>query len=164
MKNCPCQSGWSYEECCGAHLGGEPAPTAEDLMRARYTAYVEGRVDFIVETTWPEKQESLDRDHILEWSRSSQWHGLEIHDTVDGGEGDDEGIVRFKAFYTDAQGEDVEHHERSFFRRHEGRWYFVDGEPAHQEPIRREAPKLGRNDPCPCGSGKKLKKCCGAAG
>ncbi|TSJ91646.1 hypothetical protein FG002_001700 [Chitinimonas sp. BJB300] len=31
-----------------------------------------------------------------------------------------------------------------------------------QAPIKREAPKVGRNDPCPCGSGKKYKKCCGA--
>jgi curved DNA-binding protein CbpA len=29
-------------------------------------------------------------------------------------------------------------------------------------PYKREAPKIGRNDPCPCGSGKKYKKCCGA--
>ncbi|MFN8640511.1 MAG: SEC-C metal-binding domain-containing protein [Candidatus Binatia bacterium] len=29
------------------------------------------------------------------------------------------------------------------------------------EPVRRESPKVGRNDPCPCGSGKKHKKCCG---
>ncbi|WP_027369262.1 preprotein translocase subunit SecA [Desulfovermiculus halophilus] len=29
------------------------------------------------------------------------------------------------------------------------------------EPFRRESPKVGRNDPCPCGSGKKYKKCCG---
>ena len=29
--------------------------------------------------------------------------------------------------------------------------------------MRRSAPKVGRNDPCPCGSGKKFKKCCGAA-
>ena len=29
------------------------------------------------------------------------------------------------------------------------------------EPLRREAPKVGRNDPCPCGSGKKFKACCG---
>ena len=27
--------------------------------------------------------------------------------------------------------------------------------------VRREAPKIGRNDPCPCGSGKKYKNCCG---
>jgi len=28
-------------------------------------------------------------------------------------------------------------------------------------PIRRDKPKIGRNDPCTCGSGKKFKKCCG---
>jgi uncharacterized protein YecA (UPF0149 family) len=28
-------------------------------------------------------------------------------------------------------------------------------------PIESEEPKVGRNDPCPCGSGKKYKKCCG---
>jgi tetratricopeptide (TPR) repeat protein len=31
------------------------------------------------------------------------------------------------------------------------------------KPLRREAPKVGRNDPCPCGSGKKSKKCCARA-
>jgi preprotein translocase subunit SecA len=30
-----------------------------------------------------------------------------------------------------------------------------------KEPVRRSSPKVGRNDPCPCGSGKKYKKCCG---
>jgi len=29
-------------------------------------------------------------------------------------------------------------------------------------PYVREAPKIGRNDPCACGSGRKFKKCCGA--
>jgi hypothetical protein len=36
------------------------------------------------------------------------------------------------------------------------------GRPA-KPPLVREAPKVGRNDPCPCGSGKKYKKCCGAS-
>jgi len=36
-----------------------------------------------------------------------------------------------------------------------------NSEPADPKPLRREAPKVGRNDPCPCGSGKKYKKCCG---
>jgi preprotein translocase subunit SecA len=43
-----------------------------------------------------------------------------------------------------------------------------DGTPAaptaaEQKPIKRDAPKVGRNDPCPCGSGKKYKKCHGAS-
>ena len=36
--------------------------------------------------------------------------------------------------------------------------------PGKIENFRREAPKVGRNDPCPCGSGKKFKKCCGKGG
>ncbi len=35
------------------------------------------------------------------------------------------------------------------------------GRPSGPEPFRRETPKVGRNEPCPCGSGKKYKKCCG---
>jgi preprotein translocase subunit SecA len=35
------------------------------------------------------------------------------------------------------------------------------GEPVKKTPQRRETPKIGRNDECPCGSGKKYKKCCG---
>jgi preprotein translocase subunit SecA len=32
-----------------------------------------------------------------------------------------------------------------------------------KKPARRETSKVGRNDPCPCGSGKKYKKCCGVS-
>lgn len=35
------------------------------------------------------------------------------------------------------------------------------GEDGKQKPVRREGAKVGRNDPCPCGSGLKYKKCCG---
>ena len=35
-------------------------------------------------------------------------------------------------------------------------------EPVEKTPVKREGPKLGRNDPCWCGSGKKYKKCHGA--
>ena len=35
--------------------------------------------------------------------------------------------------------------------------------PSKVETFRRETPKVGRNDPCPCGSGKKFKRCCGKA-
>jgi preprotein translocase subunit SecA len=34
--------------------------------------------------------------------------------------------------------------------------------PRHQPTVKRDDPKVGRNDPCPCGSGRKYKKCCGA--
>ena len=39
----------------------------------------------------------------------------------------------------------------------------VGGDDAGVKTVRRDEPKVGRNDPCPCGSGKKYKKCHGAA-
>ncbi len=46
--------------------------------------------------------------------------------------------------------------------REQGDWKFEDGEFVTDRPIVRDQPKTGRNDLCPCGSGKKYKKCCGA--
>ena len=37
----------------------------------------------------------------------------------------------------------------------------IEAEAPKQQPKRNVEPKVGRNDPCPCGSGKKYKKCCG---
>ncbi|HPE39213.1 MAG TPA: SEC-C metal-binding domain-containing protein, partial [Bacillota bacterium] len=34
-------------------------------------------------------------------------------------------------------------------------------QPKNREPAKRDSSKVGRNDPCPCGSGKKYKNCCG---
>ena len=52
------------------------------------------------------------------------------------------------------------HHERAQFELLDGTWYFLDGIPVTPKQFVREQPKVGRNDPCPCGSGKKYKKCC----
>lgn len=148
------------ETHCQAMIKGDRAPTtAEELMRARYAAYALGEVDYILETHAPEATEDVDRDAIQEWSDSAEWNGLEIVSTEKGGEGDADGVVEFIARYT-AQDTPQVHHERATFRKDEGKWLFVDGEMVKPKPIRREEPKVGRNDPCPCGSGKKYKKCC----
>ncbi len=49
---------------------------------------------------------------------------------------------------------------RDYFRAGEWRQAFEEV----QKPFVREGPKVGRNDPCPCGSGRKFKKCCGESG
>ncbi len=163
-RSCPCGSKKDYAECCAPlHRGARRATTAVELMRARYSAFVRQEIDFVLDTAAPEGDREERREHIERWSRESTWHGLEIIDTEAGGESDDEGVVEFIAFYDDPDGDEVEHHERAFFRREEGEWIFVDGVPARQDPYVREEPKIGRNDPCPCGSGKKYKKCCGKA-
>jgi len=81
---------------------------------------------------------------------------------TEGGEaGDDEGFVEFRAVFSEAGGEDMAHTERSRFVKEGDRWYYVDGLLPTPVTYRREEEKVGRNDLCPCGSGKKYKKCCG---
>jgi SEC-C motif-containing protein len=161
MSVCPCGSGLENENCCDPFLQGKSkAATAEALMRSRYTAYVTGNVKYLVETVLPKKRHDLNEKDIQTWSKNSIWQGLEIVATEAGGAEDEEGLVEFIAHYT--QGENkYDHHEKAQFLKEEGTWYFVDGKIAGHEPYVRKEPKIGRNDPCSCGSGKKYKKCCG---
>lgn len=159
--SCPCGKGESLETCCGPILDGAPAATAEQLMRSRYTAYVVGNVDHVVATHDPDTQESVDRDGTLAWSKQSEWLGLEVVGSEGGGAGDTTGTVEFVARFAVA-GKIQAHHERSRFKKVDDRWYYVDGDMLKAKPAEREGPKVGRNEPCPCGSGKKFKKCHGA--
>ncbi len=162
--DCPCGSGLGLEACCGPYLeGGAQPKTAEALMRSRYVAYTRANVDYIIETHDPDRRKGLDPNATRQWAEQADWQGLEVVTVAGGGEDDDEGEVEFVARYGIAGGV-REHRERSTFKRRNGRWYFHDGEVAKASSVVRAAPKVGRNDPCPCGSGKKYKKCCGARG
>lgn len=129
-------------------------------MRSRYSAYVEGKIQYIADTNDPASKEAFDQEAAEAWSKSSTWKGLEIVATRNGGSKDVEGEVEFKASFN-ADGKDQIHHEVSLFQKKgtPARWYYVDGK-SIQVPVVRGEPKIGRNDPCPCGSGKKAKKCC----
>ena len=158
---CPCKSGKSFGECCAPIIeGAVKAPTAEAVMRARYTSYVVGDIDFLKKSAVNAVREQFDEDASRRWSEAAEWHGLEIVRTEDGGEKDKKGVVEFRALYT-ANGQFFNHHEISSFVKEDGEWKFEDGEMTSEKPIEREEPKIGRNDLCPCGSGKKYKKCCG---
>ncbi len=157
---CHCGKGSSYDTCCAPLIKGErKAKTAEELMRSRYSAFVEGDIDYIINTHDPDTVHTVDRDSTEEWAKQSDWKGLEITETVDGGEGDSHGRVDFCATY-ELKGTHIEHRESATFRKAGDTWFFVDGEQIAGPPVRRESPKVGRNDPCPCGSGKKYKRCC----
>ena len=158
---CYCGSERPYEECCSPFLHGEAKPdTAEALMRARYTAYAVQNIDYVAATNDPDTADPMDRESAAKWSRDSEWDGLDIVATAKGGPDDDEGEVEFIAHYT-INGQGMEHHERATFRRIDGDWFYMDGTMIKPKPARRESPKIGRNEPCPCGSGKKYKKCHG---
>ncbi len=160
MSKCPCGSGKTFALCCEPYLtGNKQAPTAEAQMRARYSAYTTANMAYIESTHSPKTRDSLDIDSSREWAEESDWLGLEIVQTENGGKSDNDGTVEFIARYRQ-NGEEHTHHEVSSFVKEMGRWYFLDGAPPRKTVVR-ESPKVGRNDPCPCGSGKKYKKCCG---
>jgi SEC-C motif-containing protein len=165
QMTCPCRKTAEkpipYAACCQSYVEGKAAaPTAEALMRARYSAFAVGNIDYLVETVAPEQRHDMDRGALQAWSKESSWDGLDIVETVDGKESDTTGIVEFVAHFTRARTREA-HHERSNFRKEDGRWYFVDGAKPKGKPVVKTM-DVGRNDPCPCGSGKKFKKCCGA--
>jgi SEC-C motif-containing protein len=122
---CPCGCGKAYTDCCGRYLdGGETAPTAEALMRSRYSAYTLLREDYLLATwhgsTRPGKLG-------LAQEASTKWIGLEIkrHEQQD----ESHAIVEFVARYK-VNGRAHRLHETSRFVREGGRWCYVDGDMA----------------------------------
>lgn len=160
MSNCPCGSGKELDVCCDPYISGSSkAPTAVALMRARYTAYTQAKVDFILKTHDSKTRDEISKEDTKSWAESSTWEGLEVIKVVKGSEEDKEGIVEFKAFYKQ-NGVKHTHHEEAKFIKKRGAWYFEDCKMINK-PVVRSGEKVGRNDPCPCGSGSKYKKCCG---
>jgi SEC-C motif-containing protein len=128
-------------------------------MRSRYTAYARREVDYLIDTHLP--HDEARRSGILAWAERAAFVGLEVLETVAGQPEDETGVVEFIA-HTQEGGREQHHRERSRFVRQGGRWYFIDGDASSPAlaPTGGLA-RVGRNEPCPCGSGKKYKKCCG---
>lgn len=116
---CPCGSGNNYEACCGPFLRSEkPAPTAESLMRSRYTAFALQHAQYLLDT-WHEDN----RPNDLDLDSATKWLGLKIVASEAGGLRDSTGIVQFVARYRLAgRGHRLE--ETSLFKKQEGRWYY----------------------------------------
>ena len=117
-------------------------------MRSRYCAYVLGEADYLRDT-WHADYRPAD----IGFDFAVRWLGLDIiASSADG----DRAQVEFEARYL-AGGRVDALHEVSDFLRRDGRWYYTRGE--------QQAPgftpwKPARNEPCPCGSGNKFKRCC----
>ena len=155
-------------------MGQKIADTAEQLMRARYAAFVLQHIEYIVATTAPFQQALLDKKSIADWSQQTDWAGLEVINHL-AKLGKRHAQVEFKAYFhlpnasvgystvldltvLDKKGLDSKgvHHELSTFvnipTHGTSRWYFLD--PTVVMPIT-------QRQPCPCGSGEKYKRCCG---
>ena len=126
-------------------------------MRSRYSAYARHELAHLKESLHPDSRTDYDEPGAQRWAEGSEWLQLEV---VDSSGNDREGLVEFIATYR-RKGTKHVHHENARFVRHQDRWYYMDGNMVTPGTVRRESPRVGRNDPCTCGSGKKYKKCCG---
>ena len=119
---CPCGSGDTFGGCCGPVLRGGPAPTAERLMRSRYTAFFVGDADHLLASWHPRT-----RPEAIEIDGDLRWTGMRILDVEAGSADEATGIVEFRASWTE-RGTQGELHERSRFVRQSGRWWYLDGD------------------------------------
>lgn len=118
---CPCGLGAPYADCCGAlHQGRTAAPTAERLMRSRYSAFAMGDSGYLLRTWHPRT-----RPAELDLDPSVRWTGLRVHKTTGGTAFHDEGTVEFTASYQ-AGGRRGRQYENSRFIREGGLWVYVD--------------------------------------
>lgn len=157
--------------------------TAEALMRSRYVAYTRRDIDYLSRTLAPEMRGNFQAASSKKWAEEAQFKGLKMIATEMGGPADCTGTVEFMATF-EQNGENFDHHEISRFRKDEqGHWHYVDGDGhSHRRKLASDPSqnrlrinsvtgvrgltptKPGRNDSCPCGSGKKFKTCCGRTG
>ena len=124
-------------------------------MRSRFTAHAIRNFRHLHRTYL----ETYQKPYVDETEGANMaWTRLEVH-AHEAGPRPDVAFVDFTAYYTH-NGQEHPMHERSEFRKVDGTWYFA--RPVREGPAPVKAgPKVGRNDPCPCGSGKKYKHCCG---
>lgn len=122
MSDCPCGSGKSYADCCGPlHVGAAIAPTAEALMRSRYSAYGLGLEPYLLATWHPSTRPVA--LHLAE-EQGTKWLGLAIkrHQVLDANHASVEFVARYRI-----AGRGHRLHETSAFVREDGRWFYVDG-------------------------------------
>jgi SEC-C motif domain protein len=133
---CPCGSDVPFLRCCEPYLAGTAiAPTAEALMRSRYTAYSTGNADYLMTTLHPKSHQKNERLTLLESIQNTRWIGLTIIKTQKGQIHDKRGIVEFLALYQPTRSKDLlqtdianQLHERSRFSKEGDQWFYVDGD------------------------------------
>ncbi|QRP48918.1 YchJ family protein [Amycolatopsis sp. FDAARGOS 1241] len=117
---CPCGLPQPYAECCGRfHEGRQSAPTAELLMRSRYSAFAVGNPEYLLGTWHPDT-----RPKRLRLEAGQEWTGLEILGGTGGGLLQNEGTVEFRAHYS-YRGHADTLQENSRFVREGGKWFYV---------------------------------------
>ena len=149
-ETCPCGSDKQFKECCQPIIQGiNKATTAEQLMRSRYTAFTLADNDYLMKSWAAETRP----EEINAEDGSIQWLNLQVEECEKGSAKDETGFVTFTASFL-SSGHLCKLHEKSSFIKEKDLWYYLEGETESRTQ------KVGRNAPCPCGSGKKYKRCC----
>jgi SEC-C motif domain protein len=117
---CPCGSGDTLDRCCARWHRSLQAPTAEALMRSRYSAYVLEDEPYLL-ATW----HASTRPASVGFEPGTKWLGLTVKNARQ--LGPDQAEVSFVARYRIGGNPAVRMQERSRFLREEGRWFYVDG-------------------------------------
>ena len=121
MSNCYCGNSIPFQDCCEPYIKGiDNAPTAEKLMRSRYSAFASGAADYLANTTHISKRRYLNKKEILAWSKANKWLKLEVLAST-------ETTVTFKAYYLDENLKAQVHYEHSTFKFENNKWFYVDG-------------------------------------
>ncbi|MEU6412030.1 YchJ family metal-binding protein [Microbispora sp. NPDC046933] len=117
---CPCGLPGAYGECCGRFHAGQAAPTAEALMRSRFSAFAVEDEAYLLRTWHPST-----RPARVEFEQGMRWTGLRIEAVTGGSPIHTDGTVTFLARYA-YRGQPGEMREQSRFVRHEGAWVYLD--------------------------------------
>ena len=154
---CPCGSGQSFGQCCEPLLDNRhPAADAEKLMRSRFTAHALRDFRYLHRTYVESSRRPYKEEHD---AGGMNWTRLVIHSHEPGPQ-PDRAFVDFTAYF-EQDGAEHALHEKSEFARIDGTWFYTRSVRTGPAPVKHAHAKVGRNDPCPCGSGKKYKHCCG---
>tara|TARA_R110000868_G_scaffold8205_7_gene42746 strand:- start:60376 stop:60816 length:441 start_codon:yes stop_codon:yes gene_type:complete len=144
---CICGLSQNYADCCGRFIEGAcTVETPEQLMRTRYVAFTQANADYVKATMAGKAAENFDLSNFTNWSKNCTWLPLMVLSSKQQG---NKGTVEFETGYKDDSGSHFIH-EISQFERIDGRWYYTDGKHVPTQS----------NESCPCGSGKKFKRCC----
>ena len=152
---CYCGSSKFFTHCCQPFLNRQAKPSsAEQLMRSRFSAFCRQDFQYLIDTLHRSKHNDNELEQLQQNSHHTHWVKLSILNVQMGKHNDQKGVVEFNAIFVEGT-QFYQLHERSCFIREQQQWYYTEG-PSQIKPIQY---KIGRNEACWCGSGKKFKAC-----
>lgn len=151
---CYCGSGQLFADCCQPLLSGQQqAQNCEQLMRSRYSAFCDGNADYLQQSCMPALREAQSAASLQPFIEQTHFIRLQILNSSVSDPSAERGFVEFQVYFIQSN-QLHSFQEYSCFERWQGRWHYASGQ-LTDIPSR----KINRNEPCPCGSGKKFKSC-----